>query len=236
MKESSVLRRERKMEANNEKKHRRMRRKLIGAVGIFLLCLCASFSLKSVDSQAAVKVATSSNGKYMYYSVQGTIYRIDTNTGKTKKIVKIKNTNWITNISYYKGYLYFTADYYYYMEGTDGTKPYVCRVKTNGKGFKKLAKGTTPVVYNGKIYYESMTFTKNSYDVSDAKTQGFQRMNLDGSKKKRLISGNSYYGSMTVVNNRIYYITGNTRCDQLYSANLDGTDQKYITSGREFDS
>jgi hypothetical protein len=45
-----------------------------------------AFSLKSVDIQAASpKMATECNGKYIYYSVEGTIYRMDTNKGTVKK-------------------------------------------------------------------------------------------------------------------------------------------------------
>jgi hypothetical protein len=190
--------------------------------------------VKPLDAQAATKkVATASNGKYMYYSTLGTIYRIDTNTGKTKKIVKIPKTSYITDVTYYKGYLYCTVDYYYDVKGTDASKPYVCRVKANGKGFKKLDAGNHPVIYNGKLYYTKMKFSKSSYGDVISTDLGIYRMNLSGKKssRKKIVSGNKYYGDFTIANNRLYYITGNTNCSQLCSADLSGSDRKDLASG-----
>lgn len=194
----------------------------------FLICLCAVFCLKSTDVQAATKMATESYGKYMYYPVQGTIYRMDTTTGKTKKIKSISKTNWVRDISYYKGYLYFTVDYYYYTTGTDGSKTYVCRMKTNGSGFKKLGCGSSAKIYNGKIYYVRGEIKKENY-APITQCKGIARMNLDGKSKKTLISGNRYYDPM-IVNNRIYYRHNPSSSVYLYSANISGGDRKCLAS------
>lgn len=203
-----------------------MKRNLIHATAFFLICLCAVFCLKSIDTQAATKkMSTESNGKYTYYSVQGTIYRMDTNTGKTKKIKTIANTNWISDISYYKGYLYFTADYYYYSQGTDGSEAYICRIKTNGKGFKKLGCGRSARIYNGKIYY--LRGTIKMYGVCPSThIKEIARMNLSGGSKKNLLTEKSAYSSFEIVKDRIYYVSAGC----LYRATISGKSSTVLVS------
>ena len=194
----------------------------------FLVCMCAVFCLKSADVQAAAKMATESNGKYLYYPVQGTIYKMDTSTGKTKKIKSIPKTNWVRDISYYKGYLYFTIDEYYYSAGTDGSKKYVCRMKSNGSGFKKLGCGCSAKIYNGKIYYVRGVVEKKSY-VPITQCKGIARMSLTGKSKKTLVSGDGYSTPM-IANNRIYYRQNPGSSTYLYSVNMSGGDKKRLAS------
>ena len=56
------------------------------------------------------------NGDYSYYAVYGTIYRVNNQTGKNTKIKALKDAFELFDLTYYKGYLYFTEDLYYGTE------------------------------------------------------------------------------------------------------------------------
>jgi hypothetical protein len=177
-----------------------------------------------MNVQAATKkMATESNGKYLYYSVYNTIYRMDTNTGKSKKIKTVPKIFTISDISYYNGYLYFESEYY---EGTDGgSKPYICRIKTNGTSFKKLGCGKSPKIYNSKIYYIRGSMG-TVYGEPEMTCLGIARMKLNGDSKKTLLKSDTI-NAFQIVKNRIYYIDD----DWLLSMNMSGNDGKYFLSG-----
>lgn len=206
------------------------KKSLIKIMAAFVFSICMMVCLSSVDTQAATKkMATESNGKYLYYSVQGTIYRMDTNTGKTKQIKKIAKTNWVTDITYHNGYLYFTVDYYYYVKGTDSSIKYVCRMKTNGTGFKKLCCGYGAKIYNGKIYFIRGENSNDGY-ADYTKTVGISRMKTNGSGKTNLITDASYYDDLQVVNDKLYYRAVYSSGNHLYSANLSGNNRTQLSS------
>lgn len=210
------------------------RTKLFKQTALFLFALCAVFCLQAATAHAATaKMATAENGKSVYYPVQGTIYRMNTKTGKTKKIKEIANTNWVRDISYYKGYLYFTVDYFYYLKGTDGTQTYICRMKKDGTEFKKLAVGDSSCIYKGKLYYRSGKLSQDASGVFSTDCIGISRMTLTGKSKKRLVSGN--INSLYIVGGKLYYTTatpGSTSAS-LYCVSTSGKSKKLLRSGVE---
>ena len=70
------------------------------------------------------------NGDYSYYAVYGTIYRVNNQTGKNTKIKALKDAFELFDLTYYKGYLYFTEDLYY---GTEMEKNQICRMQADGR-------------------------------------------------------------------------------------------------------
>lgn len=132
------------------------------------------------------------SGKYVYYALGndggGSIYQYNTSTKKTKKVTgKFK----CRELSVKGNYIYMTVDKY---TGSDNADMYIYRVKNNGSGLKKLAKGRTPVIIGNYIYYIGLKKEKGDrYD----KTSGIYRMKLDGSGRKllyRYVYKNSYGG------------------------------------------
>lgn len=201
-------------------------------ISAFLICLCVVLCLKTADAQAASKkMATESSGKYTYYSIQGTIWRMDTGSGKSEEIRTIEGTNCISDISYYKGYLYFTADNYYYSNGGDGSEAYICRMKTNGEDFDRLGCGMAARIYNGKIYY--LYGTIEMYGTTPStEIKGIARMNLNGDSKKKLVTGKARYTAFEIVKNRIYYTASNSNgaAKYLYRVNMSGKKSKTLVS------
>ncbi len=179
-------------------------------------------SLKKAPAAATKKVAaTNSNGYYMYYEAGGEwdnngsyIYRMNTKTGSVKQIYKTKKGS-ISNVLYYKGYLYFE----FYSGSVDSSS--ICRVKTNGKNFKKLGQGQTLAIYDGKVYY-----TKDILDYDGYRTGNkIMSMKTDGSGKKSLISRNDgYLNIVGVAKGKIYYASDNT----IRIASLNGKNRKTI--------
>lgn len=203
-----------------------MKKKIIFFAAIFFTCLGIVFGVKPMETQAAPKAATASNGKYIYYAAANAICRMDTNTGKTKTIAKLKNSGVsFGELVYHKGYIYFTSS-----SGLPetGTESYISRVKAKGGKVKRLAKGSCPVVYNKKIYY----VTHNS----DWSSKSVCRMSLGGKNKKKLISGAS--GTFIVANNKIYYLAyGNStrNVDVRYNDGYD-EDDEYDDDGYDDDA
>ena len=155
---------------------------------------------------AAGNAATSSHGYYMYYAVGNDLYRMNTKTGANKKIRKISQVSKIYDISYYKGYLYFTGDTYV---GTDGSECYICRTKKNGKGFQKLGPGYKAKVYNNRIYYVKASIYTDEGGSSQTETVGINRMKLNGKGKKSIasISGSDpRIADLEIVGGKVYYV------------------------------
>ena len=76
----------------------------------FITWMLACFILISTVAGTAsnVQAATVSqnnpvNGDYSYYAVYGTIYRVNNQTGKNKKIKALKDAFEIFDLTYYKG-------------------------------------------------------------------------------------------------------------------------------------
>lgn len=166
------------------------------------------------------KMATPSNGKYLYYSTSYpdfSLYRFDTVKGVTNKIKKLGYD--ISDISYYKGYVYFCADY---SGEADWDSMHICRMKMDGSKFEDYGIGTEPVVYDEKIYFES--------------SNGISQMTLNGKKIKLLVSGKWHYSDLKVIKGRIYYVETDKdkATDVICSYDLKSKKKKVIsdTDGR----
>ena len=147
----------------------------------FITWMLACFILISTVAGTAsnVQAATVSqnnpvNGDYSYYAVYGTIYRANNQTGKNKKIKALKDAFEIFDLTYYKGYLYFTEDLFY---GTEMEKNQICRVKTDGSGYETLGWGQSPIIYKDKIYYIKNKVVTDMYG-SSTEALGIAKMDL----------------------------------------------------------
>lgn len=163
--------------------------------------------IPAVQAQAAERTAAPAyHGNSTYYAVYGTIFRLDAKSGTDQKVREIKKAFTVSDISYYNGYLYFTADFYM---GTDGANEYVCRMKEDGTGFQKLARGRSPVIYDKKIYYiktQHVVSPDNEYDDPI----GIASMSLTGKNSKVLekMVKNAYGPwSIAMADGKIFYTT-----------------------------
>ncbi len=161
------------------KKTNRMKRWLCIALAVVMLLPM----IPAVQAQAAEQTAAPAyHGDSTYYAVYGTIFRLDAKSGTAEKVKEIKKAFTVSEISYYDGYLYFAANFYY---GTDGSNQYVCRMKADGTGFQKIARGCSPVIYDQKIYYvktKHVVSEENEYDDQI----GIASMSLTGKNSKVL--------------------------------------------------
>jgi hypothetical protein len=165
---------------------------------VFVLCL-----LPGDIAQAGTKVADSTNGKYTYYSVYASIYRLDSETGKDELVKEVYSSYavdhygaYVSGLTYYDGYLYFAK-----CSSNDGGDEYICRMKEDGTGLSTFESGYHPVIYNDKIYYIAEEYDREedwSYSL------GISCMDLDGKNAKRLIDDFSIY-NFYIVNGKIYY-------------------------------
>ena len=166
--------------------------------------------------------STEADGRTFYFAVDDSIYRMNSKTGSRKLIKKFGKPYYISNVNYHNGYLYFSGNYY---KGSDTDETYICRVKTDGTGFKKLDSGYFPRVYNGRIYYIRSKITRDSYNVPLPKKTGVASMTLSGTGKKTIIafsSQNAYSRGLAIIGGRLFYtLSGN-----LYSASLTGEPKK----------
>ena len=168
--------------------------------------------IPAVQAGAASKTpAPAYHGKWTYYAIYNTVYKLDSQDGTAKKVKEVKDVNIISDISYYDGYLYFTANYYY---GTDASDYYVCRMKENGTSFEKLGRGFRPVIYNKKIYYFKTRHVNNEEGQYD-ETTSISEMSLTGKNSRVLVknsASDSLQRSMGVVDGKVYYVT----CDDAF--------------------
>lgn len=211
--------------------------KKVGQVKRWLCIVLAVMMLlpviPAVQAQAAERTAAPAyHGNSTYYAVYGTIFRLDAKSGTAKKVREIKQAFTVSDISYYNGYLYFTADFYM---GTDGANEYVCRMKEDGTGFQKLARGRSPVIYDKKIYYiktKHVVSPDNEYDDPI----GIASMSFDGKNSKVLEkTGKNVYGpwSIAMADGKIFYTTWSEARGENFFKSYDmkkGTSETVIRS------
>ena len=196
---------------------------------------------------ASESVSKTYNGKWTYYAVGSTIYKVDSTTGKSKKIKQINKVHQILDIVYHAGYLYFTANYFY---GPDnGGNVRICRMKTDGSDYKKMGQGSVPVIYDNKIYYLKSKHVTTSEGDRD-ELIGIACMSLTGKNSKLIIKNSTDYGldfSLGVVNGKLFYTQmqgqngdtalmsydiKNKETEKVFtnscSVNLSGFDQTYV--------
>ena len=166
------------------KKENQMKRWLCIVLAVVMLLPV----IPAVQAQAAGQTtAPAYHGDSTYYAVYGTVFRLDSQSGTAEKVKAVKKASTISEISYYDGYLYFTANFYY---GTDGSNEYVCRMKADGTGFQKIARGCSPVIYDQEIYYiktKHVVSEDNEYDDQI----GIASMSLTGKNSKVLVKTNN---------------------------------------------
>lgn len=133
--------------------------------------------------------------KYEYAICGSEIVKVNTQTGKIGKkqssdLMKerwtsLETTVGISSTKAHNGYLYFTKQSYF------DNCCYVCRIKKNGTGFRKLGKGRDFSIYKNKIYYTAYDFAKNG---GLGGVKGIYCMSLNGKSKKKIISGYELLG------------------------------------------
>lgn len=151
------------------------------------------------------------NGDYSYYAVYGTIYRVNNQTGKNTKIKALKDAFELFDLTYYKGYLYFTEDLYY---GTEMEKNQICRMKADGSGYEVLGWGQSPTIYKDRIYYIKNKVVTDVYG-SSTEAVGIAKMDqgcriyyfdTKSRKKKQVCSIPNGDGNFSgVIGKNVYY-------------------------------
>ncbi len=163
--------------------------------------------IQILPAEAQTKAAAPAyQGKWTYYAVGDTIYKLDSKSGTAKKVKQIKNAFSIGDVSYYNGYVYFTTNYY---QGTDGSECYVCRMKTDGSGFEKLSRGTNPVIYDKQIYFLRIKHQVSEYNEYDD-VMGIYRMSLNGKNSKLLVKNKKdqyMMWSLGVADGKVFYVS-----------------------------
>ena len=201
-------------------KETEMRKRTFTGVLTALLAAVMVMAFTSVSAYAAKKMATEAHGKYAYFAVQNSIYRLNTSSGSAKKIRTFDQMASIGKISYYKGYLYFSANL---RAEDDGSDHRIYRVTKQGRKLKELAYGTHPRIYNGKLYYAAALNAGNE-EVPESVIYGIARMSLTGKKRELLVEfpeERNWVFDLEVIGGRIYYEAENT----LYSVKTNGKGQ-----------
>lgn len=175
-----------------------------------LLCVVLAVAMllpviPAVSAEAAAKTAAPAyHGKWTYYAVYNTIYKLNSEDGTAKKVKKVKEASFVSDISYYDGYLYFSANYY---PGTESSEYYVCRMKEDGTSFERFGRGHKPVVYEKNIYYLQIKRIKEADEWYDG-VKGIAVMSLTGKNSKLLVKNselNYVRWNMGVTAGKVYY-------------------------------
>ena len=210
---------------------------------IAVLSLVLVMGLAEASFAGTVKARTTghmdgTSGKTAYYAVGidggGPVYKYNSTTKKKKKIASGK-WMWLN----LKGkYLYLCKNN---IPGSDARCTYVYRMKTNGKGKKKLASGSHPIVKGKYIYYLGIHKEKREGRTVDGKVTGLYRMKLNGKGKKKLVSfsGWDYPYELAMSGNKILYHMGDgwykydtktkkkSYLDKDVVRNIEGVDDEY---------
>ena len=111
---------------------------------------------------------------YAYCAAGDGIYKINLVNGASQKLVNIDSYPFVGvgGMKLYKGYLYYLTG------GTGVASPSLYRIKTNGKGKKKLDSADRYVIKKKKVYY-----TKRVGEFYNKSVK--RQMKLNGSKKKK---------------------------------------------------
>lgn len=204
------------------------------------LSILISFSIIFVFAFTSISEAAESNGysspsssvksgDYMYYSVYGSIYKVNVKTRKTS-LVKSNQGGKIYNLTIKDGWIYYTLD----KVGCGGCyDPYIYKVRTNGKDCKSLKRGYNPVVYNNKIYYLKLKGDPYEY----LNVIGIYRMSLSGNSDT-CIKKSSEISKFLVYKSNIYYTIPDYSYGNGYlkRTSLLGNSTKTIASGIDSDS
>ena len=205
-----------------------MRKKIFRHVIAFAVSIAAAAALTvpAASSTSYETVEDNNYGKYSYVSKLNVIYRVDMKKRSFKKIKTFKGVTNIHYISYRKGYLYLVLNKY---KGSDMACDYIYRMKTNGKSLKKLAVGSQPAIMGGKIYYLAGLRHGSGGDAYTT-VRGINKMSLNGSGKKRLLTGTNVT-DLACASGRIRYKTS----DNIYKVSALNTDGSASTLNINWD-
>lgn len=208
-----------------------IKKKNLALVFILILCIAVVTILSSLNVQAKSSMPEPSyNGKWTYYTVNNTIYKLNSETGKTSKVYKVKNCDYdaVSNVIYYKGRLYFQVTYSPSRVTTDPKYLTICSVKTNGKSFKKIfSKCNRLSIYNGRLY-----FTK--YD-SDYNGVGLYSAKCSGKSVKRIMKENSnnHLEGYTFANGKLFCVNHRNGIYKITEYSLKNKKKKTIAKSTQ---
>ncbi|MGN0242454.1 MAG: DUF5050 domain-containing protein [Lachnospiraceae bacterium] len=167
---------------------------------LFLCTLLLGATLLQLHARAATNVTYKNN---TYFAEDGTIYRMNRNTGTFKAVMKLKDSNTAQLECVKDGWLYLVVDKYYCVLGTDGSRPYIYRMKPDGSHLELLAEGNSPVISGDTIYYNRIKIHKK--EVYRNKCKGIYRMNLDGTDKKEVYKADTYTSWLKLYQDTLYF-------------------------------
>lgn len=175
----------------------RNKKMIIRVLGIVLfLVIAVSMSVPDAYAASSKKVKTTNyttvkKGSVVYCAAHYGLYKYNLTTGSLEKLVGAnpeERYDFIDCINVHKGYVY-------YIKGDAITVP-LYRIKTNGKGKKKIGAVMEYGIRNKKIYYTTL----NSKTEKTEKKQ----MDLNGKHKKK--SRFKFKRSHARTNNAAYYV------------------------------
>lgn len=173
---------------------RRTISRIIGIMLVFAVAVSVAVPQAYAASGKKVKMTnynTVKKGSAVYCAAHYGLYKYDLKTGSLKKLVSAnpeERYDFIDCISVHKGYVY-------YIKGDAITVP-LYRIKTNGKGKKRIGAVLEYGIRNKKIYYTTL----NSKTEKTEKKQ----MSLNGKHKKN--SRFKIKRSNANSNNKAYYV------------------------------
>lgn len=168
-------------------------------------------------------------GNEIYYSInrypcEKGIYKINKKGTKTKLVLKKQGK--ISHMSHYGKWLYFIWDKEALENDCSLTEnSWLCKVKCDGTGFKKICRSNSCMIRNDRLYYQK---TKYAYDQwgelkSDIDTGKIGTLNLKTGKRSTFQGSEMHLKA--VEKNKIYYYTDN---NILYSMDANGKNRKKL--------
>lgn len=206
------------------------RNKIISII-MTILCILTLITIFPNQSYAVKNSAESTNkttysnntqsGDYVYFYNENIIYKVNTKTKKTTRLLKMKNSCLVFDINVYNNYIYFIS-----MNGNnEKSQSFIYKVKTDGTGLKKLAQGFDMYINNGSIYYiKTSGYLTSSHNE---KSIGIYKMSTNGKNNKLILKQNGIY-SMEVNNSNIYY--KKSEHSNIYKISMTGKACGYISN------
>lgn len=170
------------------------------------LCSCFIFTLSSIiptyadskNNQPLSSYNSIQSGNYIYFAAGDKLYKVNTKTKKSTRILTMSDSFYLCDVNVYNGYIYFVQ----YKGGSGCSVPYIYKIKTNGTRLKRLAKGDNIQIYNNKIYFIRYNFYSD--EEMTMSTRGIYRMSTTGTSLIA-IKSSSLIEKFFVKNNYIYF-------------------------------
>lgn len=141
-------------------------------------------------------------GNYIYYSVCGTIYRVNVKTLKKETVAISESAAFFSSINVSNGWVYCTM--YTSPIATVAEDCYIYKIRTNGKDGQILAEGHSATAVNGWIYYINQKNVSDPYNII---TNGIYKMNVNGYENTCIKKSREVY-ECVLDDNKLYYSTG----------------------------